>query len=226
MAHLYEVDTNAQRLVVEALGQRNFQTGRHVLCHAASDIYSNNGLLVTTHDRLYELLSHRQVDVTSVFPNVSYIRRMCKDIKEDFRFEIVLACHSTSDPVDVVIEILGKFSNDFFSLKSVEYLVELPPGTYWKKSSSIAYVVSISNAIQDDLNLFWKNRVNNHKEVLLPKAIVWRHQRYPRCLMIKEDHWPVKHFRGTAVKRSAMRVMLSQLPSKLQPETREGMQRL
>ena len=75
----------------------------------------------------------------------------------------MLACHSSSDPADVVIETLGKFSNDFFSLKRVEYLVELPPGTYWKKSASIAYVVSISNASQDDLNLFWKSRVNNQK---------------------------------------------------------------
>ena len=58
MAHFSEVDINAQRLVVEALGQRNFQAGRHVLCHSASDICSNNGLLVTTHDRLYELLTH------------------------------------------------------------------------------------------------------------------------------------------------------------------------
>ena len=172
MAHFYEVDINAQRMVVEALGQRNFQAGRHVLCHSASDIHSNNGLLVTTHDRLYELLTHRQVDVTSVFPSVSHIRRLCKDIKEDFRLEIVLACHSSSDPTDVVIETLGKFSNDFFSLKRVEYLVELPSGTYWKKSASIAYVVSISNASQDDLNLFWKSRVNNQKEALLPRAIV------------------------------------------------------
>ena len=172
MAHFYEVDINAQRLVVEALGQRNFQAGRHVLCHSASDIHSNNGLLVTTHDRLYELLTHRQVDVTSVFPNVSYIRRLCRDIKEDFKLEIVLACHSSSDPADVVIEILGKFSNGFFSLTRVEYLVELRLGTYWKKSSSIAYVVSISNASQDDLNLFWKSHVNNQKEALLPRAIV------------------------------------------------------
>ena len=172
MAHFYEVDINAQRLVVEALGQRNFQSGRHVLCHSASDIYSNNGLLVTTHDRLYELLTHRQVDVTSVFPNVSYIRRVCKDIKEDFKLEIVLACPSSSDPADVVIEILGKFSNDFFLLRRVEYLGELPLGTYWKKSPSIAYVVSISNTSQDDLNLFWKSHVNKQKEALLPRAIV------------------------------------------------------
>ena len=34
------------------------QAGRHVLCHSASDICSNNGLLVTTHDRLYKLLTH------------------------------------------------------------------------------------------------------------------------------------------------------------------------
>ena len=172
MAHFYEVDTNAQRLVVEALGQRNFQAGRNVLCHSASDIYSNNGLLVTTHDRLYELLTHKQVDVTSVFPNVAYIRRVCKDIKEDFKLEVVLACHSSCDPADVAIEILGKFSNDFFLLRRVEYLVELPPGTYWKKSSSIAYVVSISNASHDELHLFWKSHVNKQKEALLPRSIV------------------------------------------------------
>ena len=168
MAHFYDVDINAQRLVVEALGQRNLQAGRHVLCHSASDICSNNGLLVT----LDELLTHKQVDVTSVFPSMSYIKRTCKDIKEDFRLEIVLACHSSCDPADVIIEILGKFSNDFFSLKRVEYLVELPLGTYWKKSSSIAYVISISNASQDELHLFWKSRVNNQKEALLPRAIL------------------------------------------------------
>ena len=172
MAHFQEVDINAQRLVVEALGQRNFQAGRHVLCHSASDICSKNGILVTTHDRLEELLTHRQVEVTSVFPNVSHIRRFCREFKEDFRLEIVLACHSSSDPADVIIEILGKFSNDFFSLKRVEYLVELPLGTYWKKSSSIAYVISISNAKQDDLHLFWKYQVNNQKEALLPRAIL------------------------------------------------------
>ena len=172
MAHFYEVDINAQRLVVEALGQRNFQAGRNVLCHSASDIYTNNGLLVTTHDRLNELLTHKQVDVTSVFPNVSYIRKVCKDIKEEFKLEIVLACHSSCDPVDVAIDILGKFSNDFVFLRRVEYLVELPPGTYRKKSSSIAFVVSISNAHHDELHLYWKNQVNMQKEALLPRAIV------------------------------------------------------
>ena len=104
------------------------------------------------------------------FPSMSYIKRTCKDIKEDFRLEIVLACHSSCDPADVIIEILGKFSNDFFSLKRVEYLVELPLGTYWKKSSSIAYVISISNASQDELHLFWKSRVNNQKEALPSKS--------------------------------------------------------
>ena len=93
----------------------------------------------------------------------------------------LLACHSFSDPTDVVIETLGKFSNDFFSLKRVEYLVELPSGTYWKKSASIAYVVSISNASQDDLNLFWKNRVNNQKEALLPRDYCGGHQKFPKC---------------------------------------------
>ena len=74
--------------MLKLLDRGNFQAGRHVLCHSASDIHSNNGLLVTTHDRLYELLTHRQVDVTSVFPSVSHIRRLCKDIKEEFRLEI------------------------------------------------------------------------------------------------------------------------------------------
>ena len=146
MAHFYEVDINAQRLVVEALGQRNFQAGRNVLCHSASDIYSNNGLLVTTHDRLNELLTHKQVAVTSVFPNVSHIRKVCKDMREEFKLEIVLACHSSCDPVDVAMDILGKFSNEFVFVRQVEYLVELPPGTYRKKSASIAFTVIFSNA--------------------------------------------------------------------------------
>ena len=75
---------------MEALGQRNFQAGRNVLCHSANDIYSKNGLLVTTHDRLNELLTHKQVAVTWVFPNVSHIRKVCKDMREEFKLEIVL----------------------------------------------------------------------------------------------------------------------------------------
>ena len=172
MAHFYEVDINAQRLVVEALGQRNFQAGRNVLCRIASDIFSNNGLLVTTHDRLNELLTHKQVAVTSVFPNVSHIRKVCKDMREEFKLEIVLACHSFCDPIDVAMDILGKFSNEFAFVRQVEYLVELPPGTYRKKSASIAFTVIVSNSYHDELQLYWKSHVNIQKEALLPRAIV------------------------------------------------------
>ena len=125
MAHFYEVDINAQRLVVEALGQRDFQAGRNVLCHSASEVSSNNGLLVTTHDRLNELLTHKQCAVTSVFPNVSHIRKMCRDLREEFKLEIVLACHSLRDPFEVAMDILGKFSNEFAFVRKVEFLVDI-----------------------------------------------------------------------------------------------------
>ena len=69
----------------------------------------------------------------SVFPNISYIKRLCKNHQEEDFVELALACPSPCDPFDIVLDIISKFSTEFCFVHSVEFLVELRVGTYRKK---------------------------------------------------------------------------------------------
>jgi len=158
MAHFNQVNVHAQRLVVEALGRRNFQEGRNVLCHSASELSAGSGLLISTHDRLSEILAHKQCKVTSVFPNISQIRRLCRKFQDEFSFELVIACPFPCDPFEVAMDVLGKFPTDFCYVQQVEFLVELPPGTYRKKASSAAYTVIVANLKSENFKILWKRQ--------------------------------------------------------------------
>ena len=51
MASLYQIDLQAQQLIVDALGSRTQVKKSVALCHDASQLTSKDGLLVATHDR-------------------------------------------------------------------------------------------------------------------------------------------------------------------------------
>ena len=52
---------------------------------------------------------------------------------ETFSIELVFACHASSDPNDLVLDLLGKFSVDFKFVQEVSYLAELPEKTFRKQ---------------------------------------------------------------------------------------------
>ena len=132
-----------------------------------------DGLLVATHDRLDEFLAHKQLEIISVLPNVPLIKRLCKNsVCENFSIELVFICNSTSDPVEVIVDLLGKFATENIFIKKVRYLTSLPAGTFRKGFGSDAYTVMISTCKDDSFQLIWKNDMQFFKEAMIPKVIL------------------------------------------------------
>lgn len=90
MAFLYQIDLESQQLIVDALGERTYTSKKDVLCHDASQLTSKDGLLVATHDMLDDILAHKQLEVISILPNISFVKKLCKTSQsEDFSIEPV-----------------------------------------------------------------------------------------------------------------------------------------
>ncbi len=92
-------------------------------------------------------------------------------LSHTFSIEFVFACHASSDPNDLVLDLVSKFSVDFRFIQEVSYLVELPEKTFRHKQPFIAYTVKVTNVLQDTFNLHWYCRTTSSYEALIPKVI-------------------------------------------------------
>ncbi len=118
----------------------------HKTCHTPSKLSAEPGIYLSTQDRLHELFASELDATIAVFPNANFVKRLCKQSPDEkFSVELVFACHASSDPCDLVLDILGKFSVDFRFVKSVSYLVELPENTFRPKQPYVAYNVKVTN---------------------------------------------------------------------------------
>ena len=166
------IDVRAQQIVVDALARGSKNTQKIVLFHTPSKLTAGSDLFLSTQDRLQELFASSSDSTVAVFPNTNLVRRLCKKFQEEtFSIELVFACHASSDPNDLVLDLLGKFSVDFKFIQEVSYLAELPERTFRKQQPYIAYVVKITNLFQDSFDLHWYCQTTSSYEALIPKVI-------------------------------------------------------
>ena len=156
---------------------------------SASKLSAEPGIYLSTQDRLHELFASELDAIIAVFPNANLVRRLCKQSQDGkFSVELVFACHASSDPCDLVLDILGKFSVDFRFVKDVSYLVELPESTFRPKQPYVAYTVKVTNELQDSFDLSWNCISASRYEALIPKAIV----DIPEVLeLLNDSHGPL-----------------------------------
>lgn len=173
MASLYQIDLKTQQLIVDALGKRTHVAKKALFSHDASRVTSRDGLLVATHDRLDEFLAHKQLEVISILPNVSLVKKLRKtSLSENLSIELVFICNSTSDPVEVVLDLIGKFSTEHIFINKAEYLTSLPAGTFRKRVECDAYTIGVTTCRDDSFQLIWKMEPQFFREALIPKAIL------------------------------------------------------
>ena len=166
------IDVKAQQIVVDALACESKNAQKIVLCHTPSKLRAGSDLFLSTQDRLQELFASSSDSTVAVFPNTNLVRRLCKRFQgETFSVELVFACHASSDPNDLVLGLLGKFSVDFKFIQEVSYLAELPEKTFRKQQPYLAYIVKVTNLIQDSFDLHWYCQTTSSYEALIPKVI-------------------------------------------------------
>ena len=170
---MMSIDVKAQQVVIDALSMdcRNFR--KTVLCNTPSGVRSDAGIFISSQDRLAELFTGEGGSTISIFPNMSFVRRLCKQSSyEKFSVEFVFAVNSYCDPCLLALDIMNKFRTELSFVSKATYLAELPRGTYRQKQAFIAYLVTVTNEQVDSFDLLWSCRSGEAFETLLPKAIV------------------------------------------------------
>ena len=166
------IDVKAQQIVVDALACDPKNAHKIVLCHTPSKLRAESDMFLSTQDRLQELFASNSDSTVAVFPNANLVRRLCKRCQgETFSVDLVFACHASSDPNDLVLDLLGRFSADFRFIQEVSYLVELPEKTFRKQQPYVAYTVKVTNVLQDSFDLHWYCQTASSYEALIPKVI-------------------------------------------------------
>ena len=80
----------AQQTVIDALCMHHKNFRKTVLCHTPSEIRADAGIFLSTQDRLAELFTSEIGSTIAVFPNMSVVRRLCKQsLHEKFSVELV-----------------------------------------------------------------------------------------------------------------------------------------
>ena len=128
-------------------------------------------MFLSTQDHCRSSLPVTLILTVAVFPNANLVRRSCKRCQgETFSVDLVFACHASSDPNDLVLDLLGRFSADFRFIQEVSYLAELPEKTFRKQQPYVAYTVKVTNVLQDSFDLHWYCQTASNYEALIPKV--------------------------------------------------------
>ena len=121
---------------------------------------------------MQELFASSYDTTVAVFPNANLVRRLWKRFQGvSFSVDFVFACHASSHPNDLVLDLLGKFSVDVRFIQEVSYLAELPEKTFRRNQPFTAYTVKVTNVLQDTLDLHWFCQTAGSYEALIPKVI-------------------------------------------------------
>ena len=128
---------------------------------------------MSTQDRLGELFTSGMESAIAVFPNMSVVKRLCKQsLYEKFSVELVFAVNSYSDPCMLALDLMNKFRTELGFVVKASYLTDLPPGTFRQKQAFIAYIVTVTNEQVEAFDLYWECKPGERFEALLPKTIV------------------------------------------------------
>ena len=166
------IDVQAQQIVVDALASNPKNNQKTILCHTPSRLNAEPGMYLSTQDRLQELFVNEHDSTVAVFPNAQLVRRLCRKFQQDtFSLDLVFACHASSDPNDLVLDLLSKFSVDVKFIQKVSYLADLPEKTFRKNQPFIAHTVKVTHVPQDVFDLHWVCQAAACYEALIPKVI-------------------------------------------------------
>ena len=150
------INVKAQQAVVDALSMDDKNHRKTVLCHTPSEVRTDAEIFISSQDRLVELFTGQIGSTIAVFPNMSFVRRLCKQsLYENFSVELVLAVNSYCDHFSLALDIMNKFRTELNFVAKAAYLTELPPGTFRKKQAFIAYVVTVTNEQVESFDLLW-----------------------------------------------------------------------
>ena len=167
------INVKTQQTVIDALSMDYRNRRKTVLCHTPSGVRTNAELFISSQDRLAELFAGEVGSTIAVFPNISFVRRLCKQsLYQKFSVELVFAVNSYCDPCMFALDIMSKFRTELSFVTKAAYLTELPPGTFRNKQSFIAYLVTVTNEQVESFDIFWGCRSGESFETLLPKNIV------------------------------------------------------
>ena len=167
------INVKTQQTVIDALSMDCKNHRKTVLCHTPSGVRTDAELFISSQDRLAELFTCEVGSTIAVFPNISFVKRLCKQsLYQKFSVEIVLAVNSYCDPCMFALDIMNKFRTELSFVSKATYLTELPPGTFRKKQAFIAYLVTVTNEQVESFDLLWGCRSGESFETLLPKTIV------------------------------------------------------
>ena len=213
----------AQQAVMDALSMDRKNHRKTVLCHTPSEVRTDEEIFISSQDRLAELFTCQVGSTIAVFPNISFVRRLCKQsLYHKFSVECVFAVNSYCDPCMFALDIMNKFRTELSFVSKAAYLTELPPGTFRKKQAFIAYLVTVTNEQVDSFDLLWGCRAGESFETLLPKAIVVKYLISKSSSEKKVDHSVVSQQGKIAVWKFSIAEIVSLSPLLLTPETEQS----
>ena len=167
------INIKTQQTVIDALSKDCRNHRKTVLCHTPSGVRTDAELFISSQDRLAELFAGEVGSTIAVCPNISFVRRLCKQsLYQKFSVELVFAVNSYCDPCMFALDIMNKFRTELSFVTKAAYLTELPPGTFRNKQAFIAYLVTVTNEQVVSFDIFWGCRSGESFETLLPKNIV------------------------------------------------------
>ena len=213
------INVKTQQTVIDALSMDYKNHRKTVLCHTPSGVRTDAELFISSQDRLAELFTGEVGSTIAVFPNMSFVRRLCKQsLYQKFSVELVFAVNSYCDPCMLALDIMNKFRTELSFVSKAVYLTELPPGTFRNKQAFIAYLVTVTNEQVDSFDLLWGCRSGESFETLLPKNIV-EIPDIKELLREKEDLSVVSQLGKTAVLKSPVMEIVSLSLLLLTPKT-------
>ena len=167
------INVKTQQTVIDALSMDCRNHRKTVLCHTPSGVRTDAELFISSQDCLAELFTGEVGSTIAVSPNISFVRRLCKQsLYQKFSVELVFAVSSYCDPCMLALDIMNKFRTELSFVSKAAYLTELPPGTFRNKQAFIAYLVTVTNEQVESFDLLWGCRSGESFETLLPKNIV------------------------------------------------------
>ena len=103
----------AQQAVMDALSMDRKNHRKTVLCHTPSEVRTDEEIFISSQDRLAELFTCQVGSTIAVFPNISFVRRLCKQsLYHKFSVECVFAVNSYCDPCMFALDIMNKFRTE------------------------------------------------------------------------------------------------------------------
>ncbi len=168
---MFEINSDAQQIVVSALNFLYPDDHKLILCHPPGELQSSGCCSLGTHDLFRELLTDKRDNFISAFPNIhSVVNTIQRYETQGFSFEVVLACHEHCDLIGLIAELIEKFAGSHKFISRVRSLCKLPEKTL-KPYAALTYVVGLSSNRGDHFDIQWDWTLKKSDDLSIPKAM-------------------------------------------------------